>query len=275
MRRRSTRFADVVERQLDLFASDQADLIRETEEALARYNGADRDEAEELYGDYQDCVDAGRRRAPRHPGGVRGQACARTPTTSTGRPSTTACGARFPTSRWASKHWEHRRGGVASRMTQTLFVCDDFTNGNHGAHRRRPPELSISARTLLEDEGYAVVGEAENGVQALSAVAELHPDLVLLDVQLPDFDGFEIATRLKRNGSPSVVLASSRDADDFGTIVVECGALGFIPKAELSGEALHEAHEVTTGSPSGSGLLRSWSRRCARVSSSRPTTRTS
>ncbi len=124
-------------------------------------------------------------------------------------------------------------------MTQTLFLCDDFTHmattvlivDDH-------PSFRSSARTLLEDEGYAVVGEAENGVQALSAVAELHPDLVLLDVQLPDFDGFEIATRLKRNGSPSVVLVSSRDADDFGTMVVECGALGFIPKAELSGEAL-------------------------------------
>ena len=59
MRRRSTRFVELVERQLDLFATEQADLIRETDEALARYNGADRDEAEELYGDYQDCVDAG------------------------------------------------------------------------------------------------------------------------------------------------------------------------------------------------------------------------
>jgi len=59
MRRRSTRFVELVERQLDLFATEQADLIRETGEALARYNGADRDDAEELYGDYQDCVDAG------------------------------------------------------------------------------------------------------------------------------------------------------------------------------------------------------------------------
>ncbi len=59
MRRRSTRFLELVERQLDLFASEQAELIQETNEALARYNEAERDEAEELYGDYQDQVDAG------------------------------------------------------------------------------------------------------------------------------------------------------------------------------------------------------------------------
>ena len=124
-------------------------------------------------------------------------------------------------------------------MTQTLFLCDDFLTWQ--------PRCSSSTITPASDRapgrcsrtrGTRSSARPRTAVQALSAVAELHPDLVLLDVQLPDFDGFEIATRLKRNGSPSVVLVSSRDADDFGTMVVECGALGFIPKAELSGEAL-------------------------------------
>jgi CheY-like chemotaxis protein len=63
--------------------------------------------------------------------------------------------------------------------------------------------------------------------------------MVLLDVQLPDFDGFEVATRLTRNGSgPVVVLTSSRDGSDFGPLVAQSGASGFVPKAELSGAAL-------------------------------------
>jgi DNA-binding NarL/FixJ family response regulator len=111
-------------------------------------------------------------------------------------------------------------------MATTVLIVDDH------------PSFRSSARTLLEDEGYAVVGEASTGAEALDAVEELHPELMLLDVQLPDLNGFEIASRLQGNGSPDIVLVSSRDAADFGTMVVECGALGFIPKAELSGEAL-------------------------------------
>lgn len=101
------------------------------------------------------------------------------------------------------------------------------------------PSFRASARALLEAEGYEVVGEAENGVQGLSKARELHPDVVLLDVQLPDFDGFEVASRLTRDDdAPAVVLISSRDGSDFGHLVSDSGALGFIPKAELSGEAL-------------------------------------
>jgi hypothetical protein len=59
MLRRRGRFGDVIERQLDLFRGEHADLLRECEEALAAYDRADRDEAEELYGDYVDLVEAG------------------------------------------------------------------------------------------------------------------------------------------------------------------------------------------------------------------------
>src|SRR3712207_6612432 len=98
----------------------------------------------------------------------------------------------------------------------------------------------MTARALLEAEGFEVVGEAANGVAALRAAAELHPDVVLLDVQLPDFDGFEVAMRLRsRNGSaPEIVLTSSRDASEYGALVEQSGARGFVPKGELSGAAL-------------------------------------
>lgn len=92
---------------------------------------------------------------------------------------------------------------------------------------------------LLEAEGYEVVGEAEDGHSALQAVQELHPDVVLLDVQLPDMDGFAVAEALCDNGwCPAVVLTSSRDLSDFGSLVATCGARGFVPKAELSGATL-------------------------------------
>ena len=102
------------------------------------------------------------------------------------------------------------------------------------------PSFRACARALLEAEGFEVVGEANDGASALRAVKELEPDLVLLDVQLPDLDGFEVASRLTSgNGAaPAVVLTSSRDGADFGSLVTRCGARGFVAKAELTGAAL-------------------------------------
>lgn len=113
-------------------------------------------------------------------------------------------------------------------MATTVLIVDD-----HSGFR-------LTARALLEAEGFEVVGEAESGVTGLRAARQLQPDVVLLDVQLPDFDGFEVASRLTRgNGNgPAVVLTSSRDASDFGPLVAQSGAKGFVPKAELSGGAL-------------------------------------
>ena len=106
----------------------------------------------------------------------------------------------------------------------TVLIVDDH------------PSFRASARMLLQAEGFEVVGEAEDGASALAAIAELRPDVVLLDVQLPDMDGFDVAARVTSNGSgPAVVLVSSRDGEDFGTLVGSSGARGFIPKAELSG----------------------------------------
>jgi two-component system response regulator EvgA len=96
-----------------------------------------------------------------------------------------------------------------------------------------------SARLLLEAEGYEVVGEAGTGAAGLSAAAELEPDVVLLDVHLPDVDGFDVAARLTGGeAAPRIVITSSRDASDFGPLIRRSGALGFVPKNELSGEAL-------------------------------------
>jgi DNA-binding NarL/FixJ family response regulator len=101
------------------------------------------------------------------------------------------------------------------------------------------PGFRRIARALLEAEGFEVVGEAKDGEEALRIAAELAPTLVLLDVQLPGIDGFEVASKLTSGGEgPDVVLVSSRDGSDFGPLVAQSGALGFVPKDELSGERL-------------------------------------
>ena len=96
------------------------------------------------------------------------------------------------------------------------------------------------ARDLLERAGYVVAGEAADAAGAVAAVAEQAPDAVLLDVQLPDRDGFTVAAALAAAGGPAVVLVSSREAEDYGDRVEACGARGFIPKARLSSATLNE-----------------------------------
>jgi DNA-binding NarL/FixJ family response regulator len=102
------------------------------------------------------------------------------------------------------------------------------------------PSFRATARAVLSADGFDVVGEAEDGGSGIEAAARLRPDLVLLDVQLPDMDGFAVAAALcKGNGDcPAIVLTSSHDASDFGPIVGRCGAAAFVPKAELTGAAL-------------------------------------
>ena len=101
------------------------------------------------------------------------------------------------------------------------------------------PSFRATARALLQAEGFDVVGEAADGASALEAAGRLRPEVVLLDVQLPDTDGFAVAARLTSSGAgPAVVLTSSREAADFGPLVSQSGARGFVPKDELSGAAL-------------------------------------
>ncbi|HET9949854.1 MAG TPA: response regulator transcription factor [Longimicrobiales bacterium] len=101
------------------------------------------------------------------------------------------------------------------------------------------PSFRESARLLLEAEGFEVVGDAEDGISGLRAARELRPDLVLLDVQLPDIDGFDVAARLTGDDdAPYVILTSSRELSDYGPLVLRSGACGFVPKSDLSGAVL-------------------------------------
>ena len=110
------------------------------------------------------------------------------------------------------------------------------------------PSFLATVRVLLESEGFDVVGEALNGVDGVAAATRLDPDIVLVDVNLPDIDGFEVVDRLAGGaGAPPVVLTSIRSAEDFGNLVETSPARAFITKADLTGEALTR---FLDGSPS-------------------------
>ena len=109
----------------------------------------------------------------------------------------------------------------------TILIVDDH------------PSFRVQARALLEADGYTVVGEAVDGASGLAAARSIRPDLVLLDIGLPDVAGFDVARELAVDGPPPlVVLTSSREASSYGPRLTSSRVLGFIAKDELSGAAI-------------------------------------
>ncbi len=95
------------------------------------------------------------------------------------------------------------------------------------------------AAGLLASSGFTIVGEAADGTAGVSISTRTRPDLVLVDIRLPDIDGFEVARRLLASPvPPAVVLVSTLEAADFGRRIRTSGARGFITKASLSGDTL-------------------------------------
>jgi DNA-binding NarL/FixJ family response regulator len=112
------------------------------------------------------------------------------------------------------------------------------------------PAVLRAASELLEGQGVAVVGVAADCAQAIRLLERVDPDVVLIDIDLGEESGFDLARRLAstpdRPGSPSI-LTSTHDGRDFATLIAASPALGFLPKAELSAEAIQrlltEAHD--------------------------------
>jgi len=114
-------------------------------------------------------------------------------------------------------------------VRRTVLIVDD-----HAGFR-------VAARALLESDGRLdVVGEADNGADAIRATTRLHPDIVLLDIVLPDLDGFAVCESIMSDGSnpPAVVLISSRGPSSYITRLSASPACGFLPKDELSAATL-------------------------------------
>jgi DNA-binding NarL/FixJ family response regulator len=112
-------------------------------------------------------------------------------------------------------------------MAKTVLIVDD-----HAPFR-------ALARALLQLEGFEVVGEAADARSALDEVGRLRPGVVLLDVQLPDLDGFEVARRLAQaRDPPAIVLVSSRGRSAYRRRLSESPARGFIAKSDLTGAAV-------------------------------------
>ena len=117
-------------------------------------------------------------------------------------------------------------------MARRMLIVDD------------DPEFRDWARAWLAAEGYLVVGEAGDGATALAEARRLRPDVVLLDIQLPDLDGFRVTELLMLDPDPpEVVLISSRDWLDYGDRIASSGARGFTSKEDLSGAALESLLE--------------------------------
>jgi DNA-binding NarL/FixJ family response regulator len=130
--------------------------------------------------------------------------------------------------------WPTSDGAKIASMPPTLLIVDDHD------------QFRSFARAMLAAAGFEVVGEAIDGASAIDVARQLRPQVVLLDVVLPDRDGFEVCTELLADDDPPVVvLTSSRDASSYRRRLDASAARGFIPKSELSGPRL--ADVVSSG----------------------------
>jgi DNA-binding NarL/FixJ family response regulator len=112
------------------------------------------------------------------------------------------------------------------RVSTILIIDDD-------------PRFRMQAGELLEADGFTVIGQAVDGASGLEAARSLHPDYVLIDIGLPDVQGFDVAQDLAVDGPPPlVVLTSSRDARAYGRRLAKVDCLGFLPKERVSGAAI-------------------------------------
>ena len=119
-------------------------------------------------------------------------------------------------------------GAILSRVALRCLIVDD--NGG----------FRDAARVLLEREQIEVVGVAANAAEARSRVAQLHPEVVLVDIALGAESGFELARALARDGGPKLILISTLPELDLVELIAASPAMGFIAKSELSARAIRD-----------------------------------
>jgi len=116
------------------------------------------------------------------------------------------------------------------------------------------PAFLEAARAVLENEGMTVVGVASSSHEALERIRDLRPDVALVDIDLGDESGFDVARRLAEgpDPAPSLIIISSHDGDDFEDLLEASPALGFVSKSSLSGDAIRAVLETNGRGPSSS-----------------------
>jgi DNA-binding NarL/FixJ family response regulator len=122
-------------------------------------------------------------------------------------------------------------------MTLRLLIVDD------NAH------FLVAARCLLKSEGIQVVGVASTSAEALLSARSLHPDAVLVDVDLGEESGFELAEQLTTGAGDDtqrVILTSAYAAEDLADLIEASPAVGFLPKTLLSARAILDLIEPDT-----------------------------
>jgi DNA-binding NarL/FixJ family response regulator len=106
------------------------------------------------------------------------------------------------------------------------------------------PQFLEGAADLLGREGVDVVGIASNSAEAVRLAAELRPDVTLVDIDLGDEDGFELAQRVHAISPASkVILVSTHAEEDLAHLIDQSPALGFIAKTGLSAQAIRDTLE--------------------------------
>jgi len=144
-------------------------------------------------------------------------------------------------------------------MDESHILGDDVAMGDIASNVRvlivddQPPFREASRMVVEMTDGFEVCAEATNGNEALERVAELHPDLVLMDVQMPGMDGIEATRRITALPDPPPVLVmSTHESGDYEAVAVAAGAVGFVPKSQFGFDTLTEIWERARSGGAGS-----------------------
>ncbi|MBM3106920.1 response regulator transcription factor [Pseudomonas sp. P66] len=118
----------------------------------------------------------------------------------------------------------------------SVFIIDDH------------PVIRLAVRMLLENEGYNVVGESDNGVDAMQMVRECPPDLIILDISIPRLDGLEVLSRFHTMAIPlKILVLTAQSPALFAVRCMHSGAAGYVCKQEDLSELLSAIKAVLSG----------------------------
>ncbi|MCP1446826.1 two-component system response regulator EvgA [Pseudomonas sp. GGS8] len=121
-------------------------------------------------------------------------------------------------------------------IMNSVFIVDDH------------PVIRLAVRMLLEHEGYKVVGETDNGVDAMQMVRECMPDLIILDISIPKLDGLEVLSRFNAMSTPLKTLVLTAQCPKlFGIRCMQSGASGYVCKQEELSELVSAIKAVLSG----------------------------